>query len=211
MRSVRIALAVGLGLLAIAIGLVLAHSPMSVAHTNGITPKERLAVTHRNADYCQAHELLPRGTSAIRVSLSTLTGPRVSVVVTSGGRGITSGERGSGWTSRVVTIPVKPLPRTVSGVTVCTSFRLRDEILTVFGAATPHAIAARFGSRVLPGKMRIEYLRAGERSWASQIPSIVRRMGLGHAHAGSWIVLLALALLAAVAALASNLVLKELR
>jgi hypothetical protein len=211
MRSVRIALASGLGLTAIAIGLVLAHSPMSVAGTNGILPEERLAVTDRSATYCQAHELLPRSTSAIRLSLSAFIGPRVSVVVSSGGRTITGGTRGSGWKSRVVTIPVKPLPRTISEATVCTSFRPHNETLTVFGAATPHASAARFGPQVLPGKMRIEYLRAGERSWASMARAIVRRMGLGRAGGGSWIVLPALVLLATVVVLASRLVLKELR
>jgi hypothetical protein len=210
MRSVRIALASGLGLIAIAIGLVLAHSPMSIASTNGILSEKWIA-TGGSLTYCQAPELLPRGTSAIRLSLSAFTGPRVAVVVTSGGREITGGERGSGWTGRVVTIPVKPLPRAVSKVTVCTSPLSHNETLTMFGATTPHTIAARLGPHVLPGRMRIEYLRAGERSWASMARSIMRRMGLGRAGGGSWIVLLALVLLATVVALTARLVLKELR
>jgi hypothetical protein len=212
MRSVKIALAAGLTLLAIGIGLTLLHSPMSVAHANGVPLEEdEIATTNKSATYCQAHELLPGGTSAIRISLNAFTGPRVRLVVTSGGQSITGGERGSGWTSRVVTVPVKPLPRTVSGVTVCVSFRLRDETISVFGRTTPRATAAHDGRQTLRGRIWIEYLRPGERSWASLVPSIARRMGLGRAAAGTWIVLLALALLAAVAVLASSLVLEELR
>ncbi len=211
MRSVMIALAAGMTLLAFAIGLVLAHSPMSVARTDGSPPNEdRIAVTATGATYCQAHELLPQNTSAIELSLSAFTGPRVRVLVSVDGHPVTGGIRGSGWTGREVTVPVKPLLRAVPEATVCASFRVHDESVTVFGTAAPHALAARDGPHTLPGKMWIAYLRPGTRSWASLAPSIAHRMGLGRAGAGTWIVLLALALLAAVAALASNLVLKQL-
>jgi hypothetical protein len=211
MRAVRTALAAGLTLLVIAIGLTLLQSPTSVAHTNG-TPSEEevIAITSRGASYCQAGELLPRDTTAIRLSLSTFTGPRVTVLVSSGGHRITSGERASGWTSRVVTVPVKPLARAVTGVTVCVSFQLQNETLTVFGKFTPSAVAARSGQQTLPGRMWVEYLRPGRRSWASLAPSIARHFGFGRAAAGTWIAFLAIALLAAVAILTSRLVLEDL-
>ena len=178
MREVRIALVAGLTLLAIAIGVVLARSPMSVARTNG-TPKEeeRIAYTTHGTTYCQAGELLPAGTSAIRLWMLAYDGPRMHVAVYAGGRAITSGQRGSGWTSREVTVPLRPLSRAVSGATVCATFPLHDESLTVFGEATAHTIAAREGARALPGRMWIEYLRPGTRSWASLVPSILSHMG----------------------------------
>jgi hypothetical protein len=211
MREVRMALFAGLMLLVIAIGFALARSPMSVARRNGTpTHEERIAYTTTGASYCQADELLPSGTTAIRLWMLAFAGPRVRVVVYSAGRKITGGERGSGWTSREVTVPLKPLPRAVSGVTVCSSFPLHDESISVFGEATAPAIAAHDETRALPGRMWIEYLRPGTRSWASLTPSILSRMGFGRAASGIGIVLLALALLASVAVLASRLVLREL-
>jgi hypothetical protein len=211
MRDVKIALVAGLTLLVVGIVVALARSPMSVAHTNGTSEEEsRIAAVNHGATYCQAGELLPRGTSAIRLSWFAFTGPRVRLVVYSGAKAITSGESGSGWTSREVTVPVKPLAHTVSNVTVCGSFQMRYEELTVFGKPTPRADAAYDGHQKLPGRMWIEYLRSGTRSWAALVGSILSHMGLGRASSGPGIVVLALAALAAVVALASHLVLREL-
>jgi hypothetical protein len=213
MPGVRIALAAGLALMGIAIGLTLLRSPASVAGTNRIAGQEEepIGSTDQSARYCQAREALPRGTSAIRVWLYAARGPRVSVVVSSHGRTLTSGAQGSGWTGGSVTVPVKPLSRAVSHATVCVSFRLRDETVFVQGNATPAAFAAHDGGQALAGRIWIEYLRPGGSSWASLAGSIARRMGFGRAAAGTWVAFLALALLATVAALASSLVLRELR
>lgn len=212
MRRVKVALAAGLVLLGIAIGLTLLGSPMSVAGTNKLLnqPEEAIATTSHSATYCQAHEVLPRGSSAIRVWLAAAYGPRVSVVVSSSGHRIADGERGSGWTGGSVTIPVKSLPRTVSGATVCASFHVRDEVVFVQGNGTPAAIAARDGRKSIGGRMWIEYLRPGAVSWASLVPSIMRHMGFGRTVGGTWMVFLALALLAVLATLTANAVLREL-
>jgi hypothetical protein len=214
MRDVRIALVAGLTLLAIGICLTLLHSPLSVAATNkppGLLEEEQLSSTRSGARYCQAGETLPRGTATIRIGLSASLGPRVSVAVSSGGHTITSGEAGSGWTGWVVSVPVEPLPHAVLGVTVCASFRVRDETLVLLGTKTGAALAARENGRPLPGRMSIEYLRPGTRSWASMVASVARDMGFGRAWAGTWVVFLALALLAAVAGIASGFVLHEMR
>ncbi|HTU77357.1 MAG TPA: hypothetical protein VMF09_01200 [Solirubrobacteraceae bacterium] len=211
MSRVRIALAAGLALLAIALGLTLARSPAVVARKSD-TPvtEDRLAVTATSARYCQSEEQLPAGASAIRLSLAADTGPRVDVSVSSGGRTLTSGTQGAGWTGRVVTVPVRPLARTVGAVTVCASVRPRFEQVLVFGVPAAPALAARDGRQTLPGRMTIEYLRRGSRSWASLAPSIARRLGLGRTAAGTWNALLAVELLVAIGVLASMLVLKEL-
>ena len=130
-----------------AIGLTLPRSPMTVARRSGIGQLNELASSTQSATqsatYCQGNELLPRDASAIRVSLFAGTGPHVAVVVTSDrGRPVTRGERGSGWTGGAVTIPVEAVPHSVSGVTVCTSSRVRDETVSVNGRATARAIPA---------------------------------------------------------------------
>lgn len=213
MRGVQVALGAGLTLLAVAIGLTLSGSPQSVAATNkphGLQ-EEPISSTRRPTSYCQAGETLPRGTSAIRISLGASIGPHVRLLVSAGGHAIRGGEQDSGWTGRVVAVPVRPLSRTVAGVTICASFVPAHETLVLSGKPTPAAIAARADGQPTRGRMWIEYLRPGTRSWASLTSSVVRDMGFGRAWSGSGIAFVVLALLAAVAVLASRLVLTEMR
>jgi hypothetical protein len=213
MRGVPVALAAGLGLLAVALALTLLHSPASVAGTNRPLgqPEQPIASTTRSTGYCQAGEVLPQGTSAIRVWLDAAYGPRMSLTVSAGGHALTRGERGSGWTGGSVTIPVKPLARTVADADVCVSFHLKDETIIMQGNDASPASAAHEGPRALSGRFWIEYLRPGTRSWASLVASTMQRMGLGRAFAGTWIAFVALALLALLGVLASMLVVEELR
>jgi hypothetical protein len=213
MRGVSITLLLGLTLLAIGVGLALLRSPLSVARTNGVSTDTHTAIasTDQSNSYCQPRETVPRQTSAIRISLVASIGPRVSVAVLSAGHTISSGDLGPGWTDEVVTVPVKPVLRTVPAATVCVSFHLRDGRLFLLGADTSARFAAREGPRALPGMMRIEYLRPGRRSWASLIPTVVTNIGFSHAVAGAWVVFVLLALVATMVLLASKLVLADRR
>ncbi len=212
MGRAKATLAVGLTLLAVALALTLTRSPVSVARTNvpPDTAEEPIAGTQRSASYCQDGEELPRGVSAIRVWLSAATGPRVRLAASSGGRRLTSGERGSGWSGGSVTVPVKPLARAVSHVRLCVSFALHDETVVVQGSGAPGAVGLQDGGQRLPARMWVEYLRPDDRSWASLISSILRHMGFGHAEPGRWSAFAALALLASALALASSAAFKAL-
>jgi hypothetical protein len=212
MRPVKLALAAGLALLAVAILVTLSRSPASVAQTNETPghPAGVIASTTEGASYCQGREALPPGTSALRVWLDAAFGPRVRVTVSARGQQLTSGEQGSGWTGGSVAIPVRPLSQAISGATVCVSFPLHDETLVIQGSPAAPANAARDGSQPLPGRIAIEYLRPGGRSWASMAGAIARRMGFGRAAAGTWIAFLALALLAAIAAITTAAVLRDI-
>jgi hypothetical protein len=211
MRRVKIALAAGLTLIAVAIGVTLSRAPLGVAGMN-LVLNEKLTSTNRASSACQSNEVLPRGTSAIRIALSAFIGPRVTVKALSGKRVITHGARGSGWTGGVVTIPVRSVHAAISHIRICFAIALAgDETVTAYGEpATPTLAARSREGRPLPGRVRIEYLRP-RRSWWSIAASVARRMGLGHAWSGTWIVFLAIALLTAVAALTSRLILRELR
>ena len=59
--------------------------------------------------------------------------------------------------------------------------------------------------------LRFEYLRPGSSSWWSLASSVAHRMGLGRSPAGTWIVFFLIAIMIAVAALASLMVLREMR
>ena len=77
MRSVRVALGVGLTLTLLAVALVLSGSPTTVAGSNSVPPPLRLLAELKGAQrLCEQGGTVPGGTSAIRVSLASHTGPR---------------------------------------------------------------------------------------------------------------------------------------
>jgi hypothetical protein len=202
---VRVALAVGLALTAIAVGVVLTRSPLTVAGTNSITAHSGIAFARGGSSSCQVAGTLPQGTSAIRISASANTGPRVALTALAGPLVITRGEREAGWgIDETVTVPVKRVPRTIPNARICTAFGPAIEPIEINGAMVQSATGTS-------ARLRVEYLRPGHRSWWSLASSVAHRMGLGHAPSGTWIVFVLIALMITVAALATRLVLRELR
>jgi hypothetical protein len=209
--GVRLKLVVGAGLIlgAAAIAVTLAQSPITIARVN--TAEHSLVeVAHQQTSACQAGETLPRQTSAIRLRAYAFLGPRVEVQVLAHGRVIAHGERESGWTGGVVTVPVNRLAAARSGVEVCFTLLVRNEPVELVGEQTIGALAASSANGPLAGRVRIEYLRPGSASWWSIAPEVARRMGLGRAAAGSWNGLLAIALTCALVGLCARLIIREL-
>jgi hypothetical protein len=227
MGEPRLVLGVGLALIGIALVLVLSSSPPAVIRSDApVITSFNFGRTSDRSRICQAGEVLPRGATAIRVWLEAVIGPAVEVEALSGGRVVAHGARGPGWTSGSVTVPVKPMPRIASPVTICVNVARAREPIGLQGVRTSAKIAAtdrqgplshagkahaptyRYGP--LPGRVVIEYLRTGNASWWSLARSVARRMGLGHAGSGAWIPLLAIALMLAVAGVMSRLILREI-
>lgn len=207
----KLALVVGLALMAIAIVVTLSGSPLVVAHANGTVPNEAIVETSNAAEACQGGEVLPAGISAIRLTLSSVAGPRVSLSALSGTRVVAGGAVGSGWTSGAVTVPVRPVAHAISDVRIC--FRLGPTVETVAidGSPTPAAVAARDRAGApLPGRITVEYMRSASGTWWSAASGVARRIGLGRAPSGTWIAVLLVVLMGAAVASASWLVAKEL-
>jgi hypothetical protein len=206
-RAPQIALLTGLTLIATAIGADLSHSPAVLARSNAVgygTPVAAFTQpggVSQTVNVCQGKEEVPAGTTAIRLSLEALLGPRLSVEVLSDRGVLTRGTVGAGWSDEVVTVPVERVASTTRDATVCFSFVSRDETVTMKGAPSPPALAAVRNRGALPGRLNLEYLRSGDRSWLSQASSIAQRMGLGHAWSGTWIAPTLLLLMLGVAAL----------
>lgn len=202
---------VGLAALAGAVAFALSQSPATVAGEN--TTARLFVATSKNAlSACQSGETLPQGTSAVRLHTEAFVGPRVTVQVREGARVIASGERASGWTAGVVTVPVKPLPSTRANVELCYAVHLNGYEMGVFvGEPTTGELAARTREGVLPGRIAVEYLRPGGSSWWSLIGMVARRMALGRAWPGEWSVVLVLLLMIGVGILCSRVILRELR
>jgi hypothetical protein len=207
---VRIALAVGLALVAIAIGILLSRSPVSVAGNNSVAAEHGVAAAKGGSTGCQTAGTVPAGTSGIRISGSVNVGPKVTARVLSGGQVITEGSREAGWgVDETVTIPVKRVPRTITNARLCVSFGGALEPVELNGELVPTTLPS--GKRAHLLRFRIEYLHPGHSSWWSLASTVAHRMGFGHAPSGTWIVFLLLALTITVSALASRLLLRELR
>jgi hypothetical protein len=204
-------LAIGLAFTVIAIGVVLSGSPAAVIGANSVKDGEPLATTNSDAGACQAGESVPAGTAAIRLALESVTGPQVSVEALAGPRVLTRGSVDSGWTGGTVTVPVRRVVRASRRVRIC--FRLGPTVegISILGKRTRNATALGGEGVRLPGRIGIEYMRSAHGSWWSLADDVARRMGLGRAPAGTWIVLPLAALVIMVAVGASWLALRELK
>ncbi|HST55848.1 MAG TPA: DUF2142 domain-containing protein [Solirubrobacteraceae bacterium] len=206
---VRIAVGVGLALIVAGVGLALSRAPTTVLHSNSI-PNENLLtnVTADQTEICQTGELLPRGATAIRFSLLGIIAPSIAVSVTDGSAGsrlLTSGKLNAGWMAGGgETVPLKPLSRSFSNATICLTFgELTGESLTVLGqpASSASAVIDNTGAGAfvpLGGRLRMDYLQPGQRSWGSLAATVLRRIGVGRAWDGAWTAILVLASIAAV-------------
>jgi hypothetical protein len=210
MVRIKIVLAAGLVLTALAFGVVLAKKPAVLAAGNGVAPTSLIGVAKTDTAVCQTEARLPAGTSAIRIALDAVTGPRVNVEVLEGGRVVARGSRGTGWYGSTVTVALAPARATGRRVTVCFRLSLVLSYVALLGEDTPPAAAAIGDGRRMPGRIDISYLRPSRASWWSMAGAVIRHMGLGRAASGSWIVVPIVALMVAAIALGWWVALAEL-
>jgi len=205
-------LAAGLALTAIALLVVLSRSPVTVIGTNSIGYHTAIGYVRHPGNRCELGGKLPQGTTAIRVSASANTGPKVNVTALSGAEAVSHGERGAGWgVAETVTVPVSRVSSTVAHSRICVAFGRLIEPVQINGAVVRRVATKGSGAGTVFPAFRIEYLHAGQRSWWSLASSVARHMGLGRAASGTWIVFLVIALMVAVVILSSRLILRELR
>ena len=203
MRGVRTALAVGLTVLAVTLGVVLSGAPLTVAGSNGVPDASTVAYVAGGELACDPGGTLPQGTTAIRVSLADNVGPSVGLKAFSGAKIVTAGTRQAGWgIDDSVTVPVRRVPYTVRDARICIAIGRNTEDILVNGA--------RVGTKAgrIEALPRMEYLRPSRRSWASVLSAIAHHMGLAHAPGGTWVAYLTLTVMFAVCVLAARLILR---
>lgn len=228
MSNVKVTLAVGIALLAVAVAVVLTRAPPRVVRAVaqeyvGRGEHARLALTVADTAICQTGEVLPAGVSGIRLSMRAFFGARVQVVVYSGSKVLAEGRRGADWTGQSVTVPVAPLDRASAGVKLCFAIGPNSEPVAILGdpasgRETALALASRSVTPAaatvkgvpLGGRVGVEYLAAGRGSWWSRLGSVARHVGLGRAYSGAWIAFLVAVLMAAAGVLAVRLTAREL-
>ncbi len=208
-RKVKVTLATGVALLAVVVAVTLTRAPPQVLRGSSRAETEFTRI-FGDGELCQANEVLSAGTTAVRFVLPAFFGARVQVTAFSGSHMLTRGTRNPDWTGETVTVPITPLTRSAR-VKLCFTLGPNSEPLDIVGVKTPLKQAAVWqNGEPLGGRLSVEDLGSGRRSWWSRILEVARHMGLGHALNGTWVVLLIAALMAAVGVLAMRLALREL-
>ncbi len=202
-------------LLAGGLTLLLAHASPRRTGTNGIGAEQVLATLNPGSRLCQGGELLPSGTTTIRllVPAQQAPGPVLRIVLSRGGRVLarTTGVAGLGGVADYAV--VAPIPRTTRDL---------DDVRLCFTVGTGAGEAAAIGSYTPPGtgqatvdgsetggSIPVDYLRPGAESWWSVASAVVRRIGLGRGSAGgAWTAWLALVLVLASLVLATRAVVR---
>jgi hypothetical protein len=207
---IKIVVATGLALTAIAVLATLLHAPETVVAANGMPSNTEIATAAEAVGVCQRGETLLSGTSAIRLQIEATTGPRIDLEVLENGLIVTRGTLGTGWYGSVATVPVPPLEHTVQRATIC--FRLTELTgwVVMQGGKTKQAIAATSSGKPLPGRLRITYLRPSHTSWWSLAGTVIQHLSLGRAASGTWIVIPIAALASAAIVLGAWLLVREL-
>ena len=224
MRSAVAVFVAGAAVLAAVVAVTLAQAPPRVVRigapgAKAVGPEgvSGIAIVAGDAYICQGGEVLPRGVTAIRVSLWAFFGAPVRVAVFQGSRLLTRGARGANWTTDSVTVPVAPLAYTATGVKVCTAVGPNGQPLQVLGPTVRQGQAtislnesSTSRRNGLGGRLAIEYLAPAQGSWWSRILSVARHLGLGRPFSGTWIALFVAALMAGATVLTVRLTLREL-
>ena len=223
MSPARAALVLGVLLLAGVGAYTLTRSPVRVVARSGSQENTALGVTIGDTVLCQPGEVLPAGVTGIRLPIVAFYGSPVNLIAFKGSQVLTSGSHGADWTGVSVTVPVKPLASTATGVNVCFALSPNSEPVIIPGdTAPPREAAVALHSQTLTpaalqsptqrlrGRLALEYVASGRSSWWSRILTVARHMGLGRAYSGTWIALLVAALMLLVVGLAARLTLREL-
>ena len=208
--QVAVTFLVGLAVIAATLIAVLLQSPRRAIATNRISVTGELTGFRRHTTVCQGAERIPAGTEALRISAAAYIGPGVSLVVSRGPLAVSRGHQGAGWVSSYLTLPLQPTISTDTAATICVTRDNGKLAAGLLGGETSGALPVATANGVpLGGRMRVEYLARGNRSWLSLARHVARRMGLGHAPSGGWIVILLAAISLATVGLAGWLLLRE--
>lgn len=191
----RLTLAIGLAVLAVSLVATLSHATERRTGTNGLPARVLFGIAPGRATICQQGERIPSGTAAIRISLlvSSQTTPRLAVELSRGDVVRATGAAGARWdrasatwySGSAVRIPLAPTLRGDVVGDICIRLLAgRSEQYGLLGIPTALGEGATEDGRSLAGRLHVEYLAAGDHSWWSFAPTLVGRIGRGHAWSG---------------------------
>jgi hypothetical protein len=207
---VLVCLVAGLVLTVAAIAFDLSRVPLVAANPTPASSQTGVTVLHKKTSVCQAAETMPKGTTAIRVPLFAVLGPAVSISVTQGRRLIAHAKHAAGWMGGSVTVPLSKQARTTFDATVCAMVPANAYEPIVLRTSPAKKSTATIGAKPIRGHIAIEYLSPDRSSWLSLVPEVARRMGLGRAWGGTWIVLLVVLMMGGLVVVCSLSIIREM-
>ena len=189
-RSMRVKVAIGLGLAIVGAGVLITLSLRAPREqgTNTRVELSGLAVfVPGHGRRCQYTEHVPGGTRALRIFVTAVAppdGPLDVTIARPGRRGVpprvvASASLPFGLRKPSASAPLRPAVRhDLSDAQVCLYNRGRQ---AVAGRRHPHADPGKRGQpggERLPDEARVDYMRGGKESWWSVSPTVADRFGL---------------------------------
>lgn len=206
-RLAAIVAAAGLLALAVGIGAAVAHTEPRMAGSN-LMPFHGAIEVPPGSTICQSGEIVFADAARLRVYAPTGPPyPPLAAEVTRDGRLLANGNTPGGWVDATAEIPLRPhIERTFNADSVCVENQ-GEEPVRLGGETTPEPLdSVTTDGEPVAGRLRLEYLRAGDESWVDLLPAVVHRFGLGKGGAvGDWTLPAAALLLLATCALAVRL------
>ncbi|MBS1869131.1 MAG: hypothetical protein JSS99_05665 [Actinobacteria bacterium] len=204
--------------LALAGGLVvvLSHAQVHQTGTNDVPLSVQVAALQGTQRVCQDGEHTVAGSAALRLTGAGGGGgapaPALAVEVLDAATGapLARGVAAS-WQGLHATARLRPPIARERPARVCVALAAPASAggAALYGATAPPARSASAGGRPLDGRFRVEWLGAQARSWWSFAPTVVARVGRGHAFPGAWVALAAALLTSTSIALATWLLVRS--
>ncbi len=220
MTRTRTALAGALLALVIALVVVGARRQPQIASTDRVPNYTFVTEVFAGQQLCQAKEIVPAGTAALRMTIGTYgkPGPPLAIAVTAPvpgapARRITSGDLAEGWRQGVISLPVSHVAQTHAPATVCIANRGAWPV-AIAGTTPPahYGFADTLNGQALPSEVRIDYMLPGHPSWFSMLGTLAQRMTFGKGTYVGWMAWIApLLLMLALAAVVVRVLLRAER
>lgn len=159
--------------------------------TNGTKARTVVSGVAAGGRVCQGEELLPAGTTAIRLYvLAQLSpGPPLRVELRRRGRVLVRTTAATDAGSYFVTARIPRTTRDVADVTLCYAVGAGAGLVAVFGdVAPPGTGVATIDGRSTQAAIPIDYLRGETSSWWPHLSTVMHRLGLGKGDwGGAWV------------------------
>jgi len=205
-RARVLTLGIGFALIAACVAATLSHAVERRTGTNQLPAREYLQPPAFAADtICQSSELVPAGTAALRFrAYATSHAPLRLTLTLAGDSGQDVGTAARWEGDDAIVVPLAHVLRHETVADVCIALhRSNPTQLVLRGVPTGPGEGATRNGDLLGGRMHFDYLAARRASWWSQLPTLVRRLGRGHAWSGPSVALLAALLMLAPIALSA--------
>jgi len=187
-------LAVGALVLATAIAVALSHASVRRTGTNDVVISGIVDTLHGAHRLCQDGELLPAGTTALELTVTGRRRPALAVELLDPATGapVAAGTTDA-WGEASATVRLRPRSVHERGVRVCVRLRTPGSGASamLYGEPAAGEQSATDDGQRLGGRLRVDYVGTGSPSWASFAPTVVARIGRGHAWSGTSVALVA--------------------